>query len=197
MSTTPTSITILHSTNEFNLELWSSQNDNQEWCFNAETKTVKIQYGTPFRLRTLLNTVYIKIKIKIKHGTTHKATATAQRQRNGHNILVRGSGSNNSGQIMPPARPQQFHPQAMTISDQVEYAMFAQHLKYLSKRPSKYLKSMGGSAMATRNSARQHTGYKKGNYDRHLLCDHNNVGFTLSLYVLINEVAESIKKGCH
>lgn len=81
----------------------------------------------------------------------------AQRQRNGHNILRRGSGSNNSGPIiMPPAHPQQLPPQAMTnqlsaISDQVKYAILAQQLKCHSERPSKYLKSMDGSAMPARN----------------------------------------------
>lgn len=70
----------------------------------------------------------------------------AQRQRNGHNILRRGSGSNNSGQIiMPPALPQQQLPsqvmsnQLSAISDQVKYAILAQQLKCREKPAGYYM----------------------------------------------------------
>lgn len=82
----------------------------------------------------------------------------AQRQRNGHNILRRGSGSNNSGQIvMPPAHPQQLPPQAMSnqlsaISDQVKYAILAQQLKCRSEKPSDFFMSMD-SNMQSRSDA--------------------------------------------
>lgn len=83
----------------------------------------------------------------------------AQRQRNGHNILRRGSGSNNSGQIiMPPAHPQQLPQQAMSnqlsaISDQVKYAILAQQLKCRSEKPSEYFMSLDPNIQASRNDA--------------------------------------------
>lgn len=84
----------------------------------------------------------------------------AQRQRNGHNILRRGSGSNNSGQIiMPPAHPQQLPPQAMTnqlsaISDQVKYAILAQQLKCRNEKPADFFNmSMDAPNMQSRSDA--------------------------------------------
>ncbi|KAJ6638186.1 Ras-responsive element-binding protein 1 [Pseudolycoriella hygida] len=73
----------------------------------------------------------------------------AQRQRNGHSILRRGSGSNNSGQIIiPPEHPPQLPPQSIgsnplsSISDQVKFAILSQQLKCRNEKPSDYFLSL-------------------------------------------------------